>query len=308
MKKMIAARSGDLHLAQKLVTLAVFGLCTAGAALAYSTYHSDPSPVISYPAAGTTLLHKELTGFWTYGQSDGQADILYGGESDSWTFDLSAIPAGSVGSARLRLSMVLSDNYQFSTDGYIGRVVLNGQQVFAGRFADLGVEQGYPFGAVFNNWVEVEFPFSNVSTGNNVVEIINESSPDIAPWIALDYIDLELSENISASIDVKPGSHPNSVNPRARGVIPVALVSSPSLLASDVDTATVRFGVTGTEAPLTQSSSADVNADGTLDLVFHFAIQATGITCGSSLAMATGRTLAGRAFSGGDSLSTVGCR
>lgn len=109
-------------------------------------------------------------------------------------------------------------------------------------------------------------------------------------------------------VDVRPDDAPNSVNPRSPGVIPVAVLTEGDFDAATLDPSTVRFGAAGTEAAPVHVSSADVDVDADLDAVFHFETQQTGITCGTTSAVLTGKTFAGTPVRGTDSVRTVGCR
>ncbi len=109
-------------------------------------------------------------------------------------------------------------------------------------------------------------------------------------------------------IDIKPGSFPNSINPRSQGVIPVAILTTDTFDATTVDPTTVRFGVTGTEAAPVQSALEDVDGDGDTDMILHFNTQDTGIICGTTSAFLTGETLDGQMIEGSDSIKTAGCK
>jgi hypothetical protein len=111
---------------------------------------------------------------------------------------------------------------------------------------------------------------------------------------------------IPVSIDIRPGGFPNSINPFSKGVIPVAILTTPVFDAATVDPATVRFGPNGAAA--STFALQDVDLDGDLDLALQFKIQDTGIVCGTTSATLTGKTLAGHAITGTDSVNTVGCR
>lgn len=52
----------------------------------------------------------------------------------------------------------------------------------------------------------------------------------------------------------------------------------------------------------------DVDGDGDVDLVLHFATASTGIVCGSTVGVLTGSTFGGTWFETSDTLKTVGCR
>lgn len=113
--------------------------------------------------------------------------------------------------------------------------------------------------------------------------------------------------SVAVAIDIKPGSDPNSINPRSKGVIPVAILTTDSFDASTVDPSTVAFGPNGATEAHGQGHLEDVDGDGDLDLVLHFRTQETGIQCGDTEAILTGQTFGGQAIEGSDAVNTVGC-
>ncbi len=121
--------------------------------------------------------------------------------------------------------------------------------------------------------------------------------------------------DLGIEIDVKPGSDPNSINPRAAGVVPVALLTTSvadgdavDFDAWDADPATLAFGPAGAGIVHAQGHAEDVDGDGDLDMVVHFRVRATGIACGATEAELTGETFGGRAFAGSDAIRTTGCK
>jgi hypothetical protein len=110
------------------------------------------------------------------------------------------------------------------------------------------------------------------------------------------------------AIDIKPGSDPNSINPRSRGTISVAILTAGSFDATTVDPTTVLFGATGTEAAPVHFALRDVDGDGDTDMILHFNTQATRIQCGDTSASLTGETFSGQMIQGSDSVKTVGCK
>jgi hypothetical protein len=112
---------------------------------------------------------------------------------------------------------------------------------------------------------------------------------------------------IPIPIDIKPNSDPNSINPRSKGVVPVAVLASTNFDALQVDVSTVRFGPEGA-LPAHDGHVEDVNDDGFMDMMFHFKTQETGIVCDDTEATLTGEIFAGTQVAGTDTVNTVGCK
>jgi hypothetical protein len=127
-----------------------------------------------------------------------------------------------------------------------------------------------------------------------------------SPRYLLNYIEYRF-EPVPISIDIKPATFPNSINPKSRGRIPVAILSTSFFDATDADPATILFGANGLEAAPVQSAIEDVNGDGRMDLVLHFLTQETGITCETSSVSLTGETFSGVKITGSDFIETAGC-
>jgi hypothetical protein len=104
-------------------------------------------------------------------------------------------------------------------------------------------------------------------------------------------------------IDIKPGSDPNSINLKSKGVVPVAVLTTDLFDAATVDPETVELeGVAALKWAMD-----DVDGDGDLDLVLHFSTQelAVPLDANSTEATLTGETNDGEAFSGTDSVRIV---
>jgi hypothetical protein len=112
---------------------------------------------------------------------------------------------------------------------------------------------------------------------------------------------------IPIELDIKPGSDANSINPRSRGFIPVAILTTETFDASTIDPSTLRFGPDGAAVADMGAHFEDVDLDGDADLVAHFRTQETGIACGDTEATLTGETTGGQPIEGSDSINTVGC-
>ncbi|MCK4412025.1 MAG: hypothetical protein KAY32_00640 [Candidatus Eisenbacteria sp.] len=110
---------------------------------------------------------------------------------------------------------------------------------------------------------------------------------------------------ITESLDIKPGSDTNPINPKSHGVIPVAIYGTAEFDVTQIDDQTLRFGPG--EAPITHRHAhiEDVDGDGIMDLVAHFRTQETGILAGDTEACLTGALLDGMPIEGCDTITTV---
>jgi len=115
----------------------------------------------------------------------------------------------------------------------------------------------------------------------------------------------------TSEIDIKPGSDPNSINLKAKGVLPVAILTTDDFDALSVDEDTVLFGdfeLMGTAAPI-RSSEEDVDDDGDIDLVLFFSIPDLvddgALNEDSEEATLTGETLDGAPIIASDSVRIV---
>jgi hypothetical protein len=99
-------------------------------------------------------------------------------------------------------------------------------------------------------------------------------------------------------IDVKPDSDENPINSLSHGVIAVAILASESFDTADIDVTTLAFGPDGATPAHQSGHFEDVNGDGLVDLVSHYATGETGIAFGDTQACATGMLLDGTRFQG----------
>ena len=149
-----------------------------------------------------------------------------------------------------------------------------------------------------------------------LAELLSQNLPQ-TPTLAAAVTDLidslvVLSEvaatTIPTRLDIRPGDNPNSINPRSRGTIPVAILSTADFDAPfQVDESSLTFGSIGNEDSLDFcAGSEDVNTDGLLDLVCHFDTQATGFQPGDTAGILMGKTIDGTPIQGGDAVRIVG--
>ena len=110
------------------------------------------------------------------------------------------------------------------------------------------------------------------------------------------------------SIDIRPKSDANKINPNSNKNINVVIFSANGFDTNAVDPNTVRFGVTEVEVAPIHIARRDVNGDGSHDLVMRFQIGALGIQCGATTVTLTGQTTDGRSVVGSSPITTVQCK
>lgn len=153
----------------------------------------------------------------------------------------------------------------------------------------LGVGDPYGF-----NWFDLRSP-NNLKAYLNFIENCTASS----------------RAALQVLIDIKPGSTPNSINCRSsRAVITVAILTTTEFDATEVNHETVTFeGAWETHADTRSGSlrrhEEDVDHDGDIDLVFHFRLGDTQLTCDSTVATLTGNLFTGEGFSATDEVRMV---
>ena len=140
------------------------------------------------------------------------------------------------------------------------------------------------------------------ANGNN----INEIWVDFAEETAATRIAIGLNP-LAATIDIKPGNTRNTINPRLKGVVWVAILSDHETIDDpmQIDLSSVRFGPRGAQPDRFKAS--DLNRDGVADLLLRFRMPDTGLACGDTAVTLAGRTIPGQRFIGIDSIATAGC-
>jgi hypothetical protein len=102
------------------------------------------------------------------------------------------------------------------------------------------------------------------------------------------------------NIDVKPGQTKDSrLNPKSRGVIPVAILSKEGFKPMEVDPTSLGFGASGDEPSLQgcHKQGKDLNGDGVPDLVCNFDNEKANFEVGETVGTMKGKA-AGKMFEG----------
>jgi hypothetical protein len=222
--------------------------------------------------------------------------------------DGSPIPAGTVVNSHMIFLNVpdgapgVADHGRVWTfDGPILGVISdqNGVKLDASDF--LGAPTTVYPGAFPNRGLEG--PSDNYSVSGNSITV------NMAVTQPGDWIRVITQGQLAVGIDIKPGGEPNCVNSNDRGVIPVAILSSASFDATQVDPGSVRLEGQAIKAVGNGSRllahAEDVNGDGRRDLVVQIQDVDGSFAGGSGTATLTGTLLNGVPFRGTDSICYV---
>lgn len=136
--------------------------------------------------------------------------------------------------------------------------------VYPGAFAGRGLE------------LDIEDqPDEYEVNGNTITVGMHVGEP--GDWIRV--VTGYLVSTIEVSIDIKPGSDPNSINIGENGLLPVAVLGSADFDVNDIDPATINLGEMSlstrgpAKAPKLAYSIEDVDGDGILDFMAFFSVQ-----------------------------------
>ena len=112
----------------------------------------------------------------------------------------------------------------------------------------------------------------------------------------------------AVSIDIKPGSTNNCINPGSNGVIPVGILGSKDFLVADVridDSLALGALTLRVRGKSPACSVTSVNSDAHPDLVCHFENAANGWQTGQGTASVSGKLVNGIPFVGSDKICLV---
>jgi probable HAF family extracellular repeat protein len=194
-------------------------------------------------------------------------------------------------------------NYPGAKSTFAHRI--NNSGVIVGFYADSGdVQHGFRLDG--NTFTSLDYPGATstaalgINDSGQIVGYYSDSAGIPHAFIATP------AALINVTIDIKPGSADNPINPKSNGKIPVAILSTLGFYAPDrVDLSSLTFGHTGNEASLAFCTIEDVNGDGVADVVGHFYTQATGFKAGDTQGILKGKTVDGIPISGSDAVRIV---
>ena len=143
------------------------------------------------------------------------------------------------------------------------------------------------------------------TTGGTITNTANVAGNETDPNLTNNSASASTTVVLVVPIDIKPGSDPNSINLKSKDVIPVAILTTPTFDATTVDPLSVRFGPGGASEAHNRGHIEDVDSDGDIDLVLHFAVSQTGIASSDTQACLTGMTSSGLNIIGCDAIRIV---
>jgi len=131
---------------------------------------------------------------------------------------------------------------------------------------------------------------------------------DEASFASLALSDPVVPTGVEVAIDIRPGSERNPVNPKSNGVLPVAILSSETLDATQADPSTVFLQGAPVASPSAKgkflTSVEDVNLDGLDDLIVKIETELLELETPTA-AILVGETFEGQPFWGMDNVTIV---
>lgn len=158
-----------------------------------------------------------------------------------------------------------------------------------------------------NEWPHLQYKGGAIGIFGVTAELPEVTSMDNSPELTFEQ-DQEIGHFAAkqVDIDIKPGSDPNSINCNGNDrAIAVAILTTDDFDAITVDHTTVTFeGASEIHADKKSGEprrhEEDIDDDGDTDLVLHFQLGDTALTCESAEGMLMGETFDGIAIKGVD--------
>ena len=234
----------------------------------------SPSGIVYTRNSGNALYHEDGPTWEHY--------EISGPESGAWTATLYG--ADVTGTEEVSLSVYSEDAPNQSPVGNVSWRIDDGMLVMdGGRSYD-------PDGQIISyNWYVTTYQDDEVYVGQIAEHPLLQNTPVTMTLVVTD--NRRGTDFVSVTIvpiDVRPGSDVNPVNPKSKGVLPVAILSSAMFDASAIDPNTLRFGPGQTGPVENGVHREDVDNDGTIDLMLQFPIQQLGVESNTSQLCLTG--------------------
>jgi len=159
-----------------------------------------------------------------------------------------------------------------------------------------------------DQWFQAVYTWYSEAATTVTIRLVDESLAYAGNDFAIDDISFT-AVNIYVSIDIKPGSDPNPINPGSNGLVPVAILTTDGFDAVSVDAGTVTLAgasvaVRGKSEKL-MSRLEDVDGDGDDDLLLQVEMQSEGALWESGPVTLRGETYDGTAIEGTDDVIIV---
>jgi len=202
----------------------------------------------------------------------------------------------------LRVTGVTYTGYTGDPDvSYTGSVTLSAQLSYDGSSDGSGVEVSFTVDG--DTYSATSVAGGSASTTVDLPPGTYTVTTTVAVCDDCQFTDTDpLTIGRTVSIDIKPGSYPNSINLKSKGVVPVAVLGTSDFDVATVDPSSVVFA----GASAVKWALEDVNGDGKLDLVLHFNTQQlASLEKTSMTATLTGFTYNGIPIQGTDTVNIV---
>lgn len=154
--------------------------------------------------------------------------------------------------------------------------------------------------AAGNGYVDASHTMRVTFDPNAPPAVVQQLADNIAPQCTTCFT----PEVVAVAVDVRPGSS-DCINPKSNGVIPVAILGSPTFKVKDIrqDDSLMLGGLAlRVRGGKSKCSNADVNADGYPDLVCNFDNVASNWSSGQTTASVTGKLNNGLPIRGSDAV------
>jgi hypothetical protein len=201
------------------------------------------------------------------------------------------LPSDDTGTGDAGSIPILNSNPPIYRDARLDGVVLPATGIYTVGVTSGGVFQTVPR-TFLDNGSATAFISNSLSNGRYTLIISGVAAPVVQPPAP--------PSALPIGIDIRPGvDRIARIDPKSKGVIPVALLSSEGFDARKVDSGSVRFGPTGKEATALRCTNrgVDVNYDRARDMVCIFDLQAARFEPGHDKGKITG-TIDGKSFQG----------